>query len=248
MKRSLIIANWKMYLTSLAEANILATSVRNNVGNLDHAEVILCPPSIWLTEIASIVGKGKVKLACQNISYEENGPFTGEISPKMLKGIAEYVLVGHSERREYFGETDFDVSEKVAAALKNNITPIICVGEKEKGEKISQPQKELEEALSNLSDKDKKRVIIAYEPLWAITSSSKQQNAEPEYVAKVITKLRELVYRDTPILYGGSVKPENVEGYAKRPEIDGVLVGSASAKGVDFINICKIWTQTKNFK
>lgn len=245
MKRPIIVGNWKMF-TKSADANILATTVRNNVTDLDGIEIILCPPAIWLSEVASIVGKGnRVKVGAQNMFHETEGAYTGEISPSMVKDVASYVIVGHSERREYFGESDMDVNEKVLAALKIGLTPIICVGERRKKGEISEPVRELKEALTHVPAKNYKDVVVAYEPVWAIGTGD---DAGPEYVAKVTTKLREIVHADTPILYGGSVNSKNIEGYAKRPEIDGVLVGGASLRAAEFVKICRAWSLSKSFK
>lgn len=244
MKRSIIVGNWKMYVTGMSDAHVLTTAIRNSVADIKNLEVILAPPSIWLTEMAQILGaNSKTALAAQNMFYEAEGAFTGEISPLMISDVAKYVIVGHSERREHFGETDLDVNEKVIAALKAGLTPIICVGEKIKGEKVGQPLEELRGALDHVPKKHYKDLVIAYEPIWAIGTGA---NAEPEYMAKVATKLRELVNVYTPILYGGSVKSSNIEGYASRPEIDGVLVGGASVRSGEFIKICKMWSGVKN--
>ena len=246
MKRSIIVGNWKMYATSMADAHVLATSIRNYVADVKDIEIILAPPTIWLSEIAQIIGRSeKTKLAAQNIFYEPEGAYTGETSPLMIKEIANYVIVGHSERREHFGETNLEVNEKVIAALKAGLTPIICVGEKTKGSTIGQPLKELQEALDHIPKKHHPNIIVAYEPIWAVGSG---ENAEPDYVAKVATKLREIVNIHTPILYGGSVNSGNIGGYADRPEIDGVLVGGASVRAAEFVKICKIWSEAKSLR
>lgn len=246
MKRSIIVANWKMYATSIADAHLLATSTRNNVADLKNLEVILCPPSIWLTEVADILRKNnKTILGAQNMFYETDGAYTGEISPLMVKEIADYVIIGHSERREHFDESDMEINEKVLAALKHGLVPIICVGENEEGSDLDQPIKELREAIDHVPTSEYRKIIVAYEPVWAISAAGKGKSADPSYVAKVVTRLREFLHSDTPILYGGSVNSGNIAEYAKRPEIDGVLVGSASTKSSEFNNICKIWAENK---
>jgi len=237
-----------MYMRS-ADALILATSIRNNVIDFEGIEIVLCPPAIWLSEIARVVPKGgKIELGGQNIYFEEEGPYTGEISPLMLKDIANYVIIGHSERREFFGETDFDVNEKVLSAVSAGLVPIICVGERKRKNNPSEPINELKNALEHLPKKFYKDIIVAYEPVWAISSKSGGIGADPEYSAKIITKLREIVHFETPILYGGSVTAKNAESYAKRPEIDGVLVGGASLRATEFVKICRAWSLTKSFK
>lgn len=248
MKRSIIIGNWKMYATSIADAHVLATTIRNHAASVPNLEVVLCPPTIWLSEIAEILKKGKVRLGAQNIYFESDGAYTGEISAGMVKEMADFVIVGHSERREYFGETDMDVNEKVLAAIKAGLTPIVCVGEKKKDLNSTQPIKELKEAIAGLPLKKLKDIIVAYEPIWAITTRTTQNNADPDYVARVHTKLRELVHVETPIIYGGSVKSANVESYASRPEIDGALVGTASLRAADFVKICQVWSESMRMK
>ena len=245
MKRSMLVGNWKMYLTSLADAHILTTEIRNELEPIKNIEVVLAPPFLWLTEMSGILGKGKISLAAQNMFYEPSGAYTGEISPLMIKEVAKYVILGHSERREFFGEMNSDVNEKVISAIRAGLTPIICVGEKKKSEKAEGAYLELKEALMNIPKIHYKNLIVAYEPIWAIGTG---ENADPVYVARVLTKLRELVHADTPILYGGSVKANNVEGYAQRPEIDGVLVGGASVRAREFTQICETWSKTKNLK
>lgn len=246
MRRLMVIGNWKMY-TDASDANILATTVRNYTSSIKNVEIVLCPPIIWLSEVLSIVGKrGKIKLGAQNVFYEKEGAFTGEISPLMIKDLADYVIVGHSERREHFGETNIEINEKVIAALRADLNPIICVGEKKKSQKYpTEPVNQLKEALKHVPKKYFKQIVVAYEPVWAIGTG---ENADPDYVAKVVSALRELVLRDSPILYGGSVNSKNAAGYAKRPEIDGLLVGGASLRAADFTKICSIWSECKSFK
>lgn len=246
MARSIIIGNWKMYVESVAGADILATTIRNNIAGITNIETVLCPPAIWLTEIAQIVGRSaKLELGCQNLFYEPHGAYTGEISPLMVKEVAKYAIVGHSERREHFGETNFDVNEKVLACLKAGLRPIICVGERKRTTTLGQPVRELGEALQHVPKKYYKDVIVAYEPVWAIGTGD---NAEPEYVARTAVKLRELVDTETPILYGGSVNSGNIGDYAERPEINGVLAGGASVRAGEFVKICKVWGEKKSLK
>ncbi|MCX6808073.1 MAG: triose-phosphate isomerase [Candidatus Berkelbacteria bacterium] len=246
MKRSIIVGNWKMYATSIADAHILATTIRNKVAPVIGIEVVLCPPALWLPEIKNILGDNKkILLGAQNMAYEEEGAFTGEIAPSMVAEMAKFCIVGHSERRQYFDESDQDVNEKVLAALKHGITPIICVGERKRQNNAAEPTRQLAAALYHVPKKYFKDIIVAYEPIWAIGTG---ENAEPEYVAKVAVKLRELLHTATPILYGGSVKGSNIAGYAERPEIDGVLVGGASVRAAEFIEICRVWSNSKNFK
>lgn len=250
MRRPMVVANWKMY-TNAADANILATTVRNYAASIEGIEVVLCPPFVWLSELSKILGSnGRVGLGAQNIFFETEGAYTGEISALMVRDLAKYVIVGHSERREHFGETDLEINDKAIAALRAGLSPIICVGEKKKS--TGYPTgvvNQLKEALSHIPKKNYKDIVVAYEPVWAIsTIQDRNRNADVEYVVKVITALREVVLRDCPILYGGSVNSKNAREYAVRPEIDGVLVGSASLRAADFIKVCSTWSDNKNFK
>lgn len=247
MKRSIVIGNWKMYATSIADAHVLTTSIRNGVANIPGIEMVLCPPLIWLSELADIIGASKkIMLGAQNISHEMEGAYTGEVSPLMVKEMANFVIVGHSERRQHFGETDFDVNEKVLAALKAKITPIICVGERKGKNNPKEPVNELVAALENVPKSKMKDIIVAYEPVWAISNGLVGDNADPEYVARMISQIRQCVSDSTPIIYGGSVNSKNAKGYAERPEIDGVLVGGASVRSGEFIQICRTWSEIKN--
>ncbi|MEI8143025.1 MAG: triose-phosphate isomerase [Candidatus Berkelbacteria bacterium] len=244
MKKSIVVANWKMNM-GISDAHVLATEVRNGLSGIGSVEVVLCPPSIWLSEVKQIIGNKKISLGAQNMFYEPEGAYTGEISPTMIKEVADYVIIGHSERREYFGETDHDVNEKTISALRAGLIPIICVGERKEKNNIVEPVKELREALEGIPKKHFKDIIIAYEPVWAIGTG---ENAEAEYVAKVCNKLREFVDAETAIIYGGSVKSSNVLEYAKRPEIDGLLVGGASLRASEFIKLCKDWSDARSLK
>lgn len=245
MRRPIVAGNWKMY-TRAADAAVLTTVIRNGVSKLPGVEVILCPPAIWLQGARSILGRGgKVELGAQNMFYEPEGAYTGELSPLMVKDVASHVIIGHSERREYFGEKDFDVNEKVIAALRAGLTPIVCVGEKKRKGLPTEPRNQLKAALEHIPKKHYSEIIVAYEPIWAIGTG---ENAEPEYVAKVITYLREVGLGQTPVLYGGSVKASNAEKYAHRPEIDGLLVGGASLRATEFIKICEVWNHTKSLR
>lgn len=241
----MIVGNWKMH-TRAADAHILATAVRNYAINVPEVEMVVCPPFVWLSEVAHVLNKGKAHLGAQNMYFELEGAYTGEVSPLMIKDLAQYVIIGHSERREYFEETDLDVNEKVIAALKVGLFPIVCVGEKKKSSRY--PQKvvdQLKGALASIPKKHYKDLIVAYEPIWAIGTG---MEAEPEYAAKVITQLRTVVKLETPILYGGSVNSKNTAGFAGHPEIDGLLVGGASLKAAEFCKIAQVWHDKKGFK
>lgn len=250
MRRPLIVGNWKMN-TTLADASILATSIKNIVSDLD-IDVVLCPPFVWLYPVSEILEHSpkNIHLGAQNMWHQDHGPLTGEISPLMVKSLAKYVILGHSERREHFKEDGDLVNEKIHAALKHNLKPIVCVGEKEKLQERTieggdmSVITQLKEAIDGITKEDIENVIIAYEPIWAIGTG---QAATGAYANNVISQMREMLankYNDAAaqrirILYGGSVDEDNIREYLYQPEIDGALVGGASLKVKEFIKICK---------
>jgi len=244
MRRPIVIANWKMY-GSLSDAIVLATGIRDGIENFSGVEIILCPPAIWLTEVAGIIHKriDQLALGAQNIHYLSEGEFTGEISATMVCDVARYAIVGHSERRKNFGETASIVARKAAAALDAGLSPIVCVGEQKKSEdSVQKVVDELKELLSDVRKSEYRDIVVAYEPVWAVGAN---ESATPEYSARVIVKLREIVSAETPILYGGSVNAANVYSFVRRPEIDGVLVGRAGLKVGEFVKICRIVAEYK---
>ncbi|MEK9155784.1 MAG: triose-phosphate isomerase [Patescibacteria group bacterium] len=244
MRRPIVVGNWKMY-TRAADATILATTLRDNLARLPEAEIVLCPPAVWISEVLAVVGRGRIELGAQNMYFEVEGAFTGEISPLMIRDVAKYVIIGHSERREHFGETDEIVNEKTIAALEAGLVPIVCVGERKKKNNPAEPVAELKAALEEIPKKRLTDIVVAYEPVWAIGTGD---NAAPEYVARVINQLREVGLAETPVLYGGSVNSKNIAAYAARPEIDGVLVGGASIRSSEFVKICETWARVKHFR
>jgi triosephosphate isomerase len=256
MRKPIIIGNWKMN-TNLSDAVVLTTDIKNHIGSLD-IDVVLCPPSIYIYPVAEIVDRGpkNLEVGAQNIWFAEKGAMTGEISATMLKGLAKYVILGHSERRSHFAESDTLVNDKIQTALKNNLTPIVCVGEIKKmteSKNRGRPTKidlrsdiftQLKNTLKNINRIDAEKLIIAYEPVWAIGTGNAATGA---YASDVIEKLRDIIAKKynkslserIRILYGGSVDSENVREYIYQPEIDGVLVGGSSLKSKEFIRICK---------
>ncbi|PIZ27360.1 triose-phosphate isomerase, partial [Candidatus Berkelbacteria bacterium CG_4_10_14_0_8_um_filter_42_34] len=192
MRRPIVIANWKMY-GSLSDAIVLATGIRDGIENFSGVEIILCPPAIWLTEVAGIIHKriDQLALGAQNIHYLSEGEFTGEISATMVCDVARYAIVGHSERRKNFGETASIVARKAAAALDAGLSPIVCVGEQKKSEdSVQKVVDELKELLSDVRKSEYRDIVVAYEPVWAVGAN---EPATPEYSARVIVKLREIV-------------------------------------------------------
>jgi triosephosphate isomerase len=213
MRTPLIAGNWKMN-TALADAHVLADGVRNQSEHLDHIEIVLCPPTIWLTELAHHIHPGKLphlKLGAQNLYHEEKGAFTGETSPSMVKEVAEYVILGHSERTHIFREKNHDVNMKVLVALKAGITPILCIGEDEKSvTSATDLLKVLHKLVEDVEESDLEKIVVAYEPVWAIGSGNP---ATPEYAQEVISTLRTGLTDKTRILYGGSVTEENAQAF-----------------------------------
>ena len=212
-------------------------SFKSEIGNVDNQEVVLCIPFTSLTAMSKNLHGSRVKLGAQNIHWEDKGAYTGEISGAMLKEInVNYVIVGHSERRQYFGETDETVNLRLKAAQKYGITPILCVGEtkeqRDAGETeniiIAQLQKDLVEI-------DQNNLVIAYEPIWAIGTGDTCESKEANQVIGVIRQ--QLNNQDVSIQYGGSVKPGNVDEIMAQPEIDGALVGGASLEPASFARI-----------
>lgn len=248
MRTPIIAGNWKMHKTT-DEAAALARDVKKAVSDIDKVEVVLCPPFTALSAVKEVIKDSDVKLGAQNLHWEEKGAFTGEIAPGMLEGVCDYVIIGHSERRQYFGETDQTVNKKIQAALAHNLLPIICVGENlaqyESGQTETIVGNQVRGALNTLSSDDVLKTVLAYEPIWAIGTG---KNADPEEANSIIASsirgvLVELygdeVAQQIRIQYGGSVKPNNIEGFMSQPDIDGALVGGASLKAADFAPLVK---------
>lgn len=212
-------------------------------------QIVLCPPFVFLPSISEILRESDLHLGAQNCHHEKSGAFTGEISPVMLKEIGvEYVIIGHSERRHIFGETNEMINRKVKAVLNNGMKPIICVGEtkeeREKGLTFCVVESQLRQALFGLGKDDVKKVVIAYEPVWAIGTGIVAKPNQAQEVHRFIRKLLEQLYdeelaQQTPILYGGSIKPDNFLGLMVQPDIDGGLVGGASLDD-QFIELARI--------
>lgn len=245
MRKPVIAGNWKMN-TSIEEGIKLAEELKSKV-NTDEVEVIICPPFTHLTEVSKIVKGSKIGLGAQNMHFEEKGAYTGDISPLMLKEIGvEYVIIGHSERREYFNETDETVNKKVRSAIDHNLVPIMCCGEtlsqRENGEMESHIEKQITEGLKNIKNEEIANMIIAYEPIWAIGTGKTASNEEAEdtiaFIRKVVSKLGgEEASNKVRIQYGGSVKPDTIKSQMEMENIDGALVGGASLKAEDFLKI-----------
>ncbi|MBT9168461.1 MAG: Triosephosphate isomerase [Syntrophomonadaceae bacterium] len=237
MRIPIIAANWKMHKTS-EEATTFVSQLGNQLKAEVALETVLCPPYPLLALIAESCQKYGFKLAAQNMYWETAGAFTGEVSPLLLKDLGvQYVILGHSERRQIFGETDQQVSRKVRAAFAHELVPIVCVGETMQQRNAEQTNsvvgEQISVALRGLDPSQVRRVVVAYEPVWAIGSgliaSSQTAATVARHLRKIIGEMFSLkVARDLRIQYGGSVKPENIDEFMRDAEIDGALVGGAS--------------------
>jgi len=251
MRKKIVAGNWKMNCT-LDEGKKLTSEVIHMVEDEvnNDAEVVLIPPYIHLTSIKTLVGSSqRISVGAQNCHQETSGAYTGEVSASMLiSSEIKYVILGHSERREYFGETDQLLASKIAHALDNGLTPIYCCGEKlesrEAGNHEQVVGEQVTEALFELSDDQLKKIVIAYEPVWAIgtgqTASAKQAQEMHQFIrSKIAEKFSQETVDTIPILYGGSVKPGNATEIFSQPDVDGGLIGGASLKSRDFTDIIK---------
>lgn len=245
MRKPLIAGNWKMH-TVPSEARALVGALREQVTTAD-ADVLVCPPFVSLATVAEVLEGSTIAWGAQNMYWEDSGAYTGEIAPAMLAALGcTYAILGHSERRELFGETDADVSRKVAAALAHQLTAIVCVGETEaqyeRGETESHIRRQLRESLAGVDAADAERIVIAYEPIWAIGTGKSATGEIAERVCALIRdELGAMFGKETAdrmrILYGGSVKPGNIAALMANDNIDGALVGGASLKADDFAAI-----------
>lgn len=251
MDKPLIIANWKCNPTTFNEAKLLFNSVKEGLRNIRNIEVVICPPFVYLLsfKLSGKTSQKNIKLGAQDCFWEEMGAFTGEISPLMLKNLnCRYVIVGHSERRRYFQETDEIINKKVKEVISENLIPILCIGEtKEEKEKGDTPKKlefQIKRDLVGISKEKIKNIIIAYEPIWAIGTKNPCPPEETYAVSLLIKKIINKSSGSVPskkvrILYGGSVNSGNVSGLIKEAGVSGLLIGSASLSAQEFIKIIK---------
>ncbi len=245
MRKPIIAGNWKMNKTP-AEAKALVTELKPLVKDA-AATVVVCVPAIDIPAVKEAIKGSGIRLGAQNVHFKESGAFTGELSAAMLKEAGvEYVIIGHSERRQYFGETDATVNLRTLAAVKAGLTPIICVGERKEEREAGYTNALVEYqtliALNGLTDKEVAKVVIAYEPVWAIgtglTASDEQANETIGVIrAAVARKYGKRAANALRIQYGGSMNPKNVKGLMAQPEIDGGLIGGASLKAPDFAQV-----------
>ena len=246
MRKKVIAGNWKMNM-NLHQSQKLVSEIINGLGKDNKAEVILCPPFTSLNEVNFLLKGTPVKLGAQNMYYEESGAYTAEISADMLKSVGcEYVILGHSERRVIFNESDELINKKIKTALAKELKPIFCIGElleqREKGETMKVISSQIEKGLEGITSDQMKNIIIAYEPVWAIGTG---KTATPEQAQEVHSFIRELVAKkfsatvaeNLIIQYGGSVKPDNSGELLSQKDIDGALVGGACLKADSFLSI-----------
>lgn len=248
MKRTaLVIGNWKLNPNTLADAQKLIDGISKKYKQNEQHKIAVAPSFIHLAEVAKKIGKKPVALSAQNMATEAMGPFTGEVSAGQLRDLkVEYVIIGHSERRA-MGETDEQVQKKILLALKHKLTPVVCIGERERdtqGNFFSFVEKQVKALASSLSASDLKKVVIAYEPIWAIgtgkTATASDVKEMQLFLFTVLTKLYDKpTAQKVTLIYGGSVKPDNAKELHKEGGMSGFLVGGASLKAEDFLAIIK---------
>lgn len=246
MRKPIIAGNWKMNKT-LAEAKSFVADTKNSVPTSDAVDSIICVPFPFLHTLVEETKGTDLKIAAQNMHFEESGAFTGEVSPAVLKDLGvTYVVLGHSERREMFNETDESVNKKAKAAFNYDLTPIICVGEtleqREANQTMDLVADQVTKALDGLTEDQVKQSVIAYEPIWAIgtgkTATSEQANEVCAHVRKTVASVVSSdVAEAVRIQYGGSVKPENIDELLQQSDIDGALVGGASLEADSFLKL-----------
>lgn len=246
MRKKIVAGNWKMNL-DLSETEFLITELKEYLPNEPVVEIILAPPFTNLYSVFSAFRETPVKIAAQNMHQEDSGAFTGEISAKMLKSVgAKCVILGHSERREYFGESDELLSKKTDTALENEMQVIFCVGEqldhRKENTHFDMVEKQLKEGLFHLGENSWENIVIAYEPVWAIgtgeTASPEQAQEMHAFIRKILaSRYGDKISETVSILYGGSVKPTNAQNIFSQKDVDGGLIGGASLKGADFAEI-----------
>jgi triosephosphate isomerase len=247
----LIAGNWKMN-TNVEEAVNLIKTMQPELQKIQGIEKVLCPPFVSLVAARAIIKGSTTKLGAQNVFYEDKGAFTGETSPLMLADLCDYVIIGHSERRQYFGETNEIIDKKIKAAIKNGIKPIFCIGETLEENEAGQTRDVLGRQLMASSDRFYflSGCVIAYEPIWAIgtgrSASSDDANKTIGFIRQFISHLHGRGIANTVrILYGGSVTAANIAEFMRKPDIDGALVGGASLKATDFVSIVKQASEIK---
>ena len=254
--KSYIVGNWKLNF-NVGEASVYLHKIQKKIANYRDIEVVVAPTALCLQPLSLQLEHSKIKLAAQNAFYQDFGAYTGEISFAELAGLVNYAIIGHSERRYIFHEDDKMIAKKVAAAIRNKITPILCIGETESerafGETADVIRDQLLGGLSEIGAEDVSSVIVAYEPIWAISSTKDAKIATPDEIAEVVEMIRKNlkeVYgsktaESVPVLFGGSVKPTNAGAYLTTPGVNGLLIGGASLILEQFTDIIDIAKRVK---
>lgn len=246
-RKPIIFGNWKLH-KNVNAALELATSIKNAMGGLGDLEVGIAPPFTALFAVAKRLEGSRLLLGAQTCYFEDQGAFTGEVSVPLLADVGcSHVIVGHSERRQYFGEDDLTVNKKVKAVLRHGLIPILCVGEhlseREAGQTFTVVERQLTQALQGVTSEQIEKVVLAYEPVWAIGTGKVATTAQAQEVHGFLrSKLREIyggLAESVRIQYGGSVKPDNISGLMVQPDIDGALVGGASLDAENFLGILR---------
>lgn len=245
-RRPLIAGNWKMYKT-ISEAVETAQSLVALISSTPDVDIMIAPAFTALHAVSQIIKGSAISLGAQNIHWEKEGAYTGEISPSMLVSSGcEYVIIGHSERRQYFGETNETINRKIAASVQSNLIPVFCVGEtneeREANQTFSVLDKQMEKGLEGFSFNSVQSLVVAYEPIWAIGTGKTATKQQAQEIHNYLRRLIEKSYgnnlaKSIRILYGGSVKPGNIQGLMEMPDVDGALVGGASLKADIFSQI-----------
>jgi len=248
MRRVIIAGNWKMYKT-IQESIELVNLLKRSVADVSEVEIVVCPPFTSLSDVREVILESNIKLGAQDCYWEKEGAFTGEVSCAMLMSAGcEYVIVGHSERRQYFGETNETVNKKAKAALKEGLKPIVCVGERieerKAGKTFDVIKDHVTNSLAGLTRDDMLKTVIAYEPVWAIgtglTATKEQAEEAHKYIRGLLQKMYDAeLAGSVRIQYGGSVKPDNIKELISQEDVDGALVGGASLKSDSFSQIIK---------
>ena len=246
MRKPIIAGNWKMYKTA-SEAKSFAEEVKNAVPSSEKVDAVICAPALFLQALVDTAQNTGLKIGAQTMHEETEGAFTGEVSPTQLKDLGvEYVIIGHSERRQYFNETDQTANKKVLSAFENGLAPILCVGEsleqRENGETGTVVEEQVEKGTAQLSSAQAAELVIAYEPIWAIGTGKTATAQDANEVCGIIRKKLESLFDETTaqkirIQYGGSVKPANIEELMNMEHIDGALVGGASLEAASFLKL-----------
>ena len=252
MRKPIIAGNWKMHKT-IDEAVALVDAMRASLDEIETVESVVCPPFVALSAVAEVLKGSRVNVGAQNMHWGEEGAYTGEIAPGMLAGLCQYVILGHSERRGYFGETDEGVNKKAKAALAHGLTPIMCVGETEAqydaGETDAVVRRQVVAALEGFSAEQVRSLVFAYEPIWAIGTGKAATGEDANRTIGGIVRgtIAELYDQETAqavrVQYGGSAKPTNIAEFMQQPDIDGALVGGASLTADSFVEMVRITAQ-----